>query len=328
MLCSLLALACLFPQQAADVPAIGSGRRQTLELAADDPTLPGRGPGRTLRFAVDFDGRLIVWARAEKADPFLRVLRETTMRDTPNEVEQEGGAERIACAGMVVRKHETVQVTVALGAGQAGALELVLASAPETAVTREAALAARAQTTEVQRLVGLGEFEPARKTAAAALDALAAAEGSATSVACGEAARSLAYAAGSAAAPDVARAAWERVIALHTGLYPPDHEQTLRQVEEAGRAMAAVGELALARELLARVLAVRAARLPADDDLVLRVRDSLADVLADSGDGEGARAQLEQVLRARRAQHPEDHSTVRRARARLAVVLQRAEAAR
>ncbi len=119
---------------------------------------------------------------------------------------------------------------------------------------------------------------------------------------------------------DLAREAFERVLAYRVRTLPDDHADVLKARSNLGGVLNILGESARAKELLERVLEVQERTLVPDDPKLQATRGNLAATLSKLGDLAAAQALQEQVLHAFE-QMPEGHPYLMLARRELAGTL-------
>ena len=121
--------------------------------------------------------------------------------------------------------------------------------------------------------------------------------------------------------PTIARAYYERGLAIREAILSPDHLDTARSLNNLGALLKTMGELADARIYMERALAIREAVLGPDHPDTAITIDNLGTLLFSVGDLAAARPHFERALAIREAELGEDHPDTARSLNNLAFLL-------
>lgn len=248
----------------------------------------------TASYVADFEGLLSVWAASEALDPHLWVKAEGQQ----SREDEDSGGGTTAWLELEVAPGMALAIEVLAREGRAGAGELHLVAAPETAAIRALVAAAGTELAAIERLRAAAALDEARVRLEALVQRLLAAGDVATSRRIGEALWEAGVAARGISSLDAAKRAMAGVVAARARFLPPDHPDLLWAKLELAWGCRGTGELGKALALTEEVHAARERHLaPGHPDLVA-AKANLAAIRGQLGDFEGSLALSEEVLAA------------------------------
>ena len=313
----LACLALAIVQETEPISASPFDRVMELEITgSDEPAIEGHGPTAFAEYEVEFDGTLHVWATSD-LDLFLQVDDAAEARTLGSDDNSGGGT--TPYLALEVHAGDWLVVLVAGAPGSTGSLSLHLISAPESDVTRAAAMAAREALQESARLVGEGSQAEARELLSIVSAEIGDTVGAASSQAVTEARSKMGTSMYRMGDLPGALVLDKAVLAAFERSLPRDHPDLLRARMDLAISMHKGGDMPGARANFELALASCERTLPEDHPDLLHVRGNLATAMYESGDLDGARSLRESVFAGYERTLHEDHPALLLAGGNLAI---------